>query len=104
MIEFIVGLFFGYVISGADLGEPVPSQIITYSDSGRVVKIYKTSAFDYRYYPDSYAIGWNTNNYNYFETRYQPPRVYSKSVVIKRKPKKSGEFRRKKDGEKGRKK
>ena len=32
MIEFIVGLFFGYVISG-DVGEPVPSQIITYTDS-----------------------------------------------------------------------
>jgi len=48
MIEFIVGLFFGYVISG-DIGEPVPSQVITYSDSGRVVKVYRTSAFAYRY-------------------------------------------------------
>jgi hypothetical protein len=105
MIEFIVGLFFGYALSGADLGEPVPSQIITYSDSGRVVKIYKTSAFDYRYYPNSYEVRWNSNNHNYFETRYQPPRVYSKSVVIKRKPKKpSGEFRRKKGGGKGKKK
>jgi len=105
MIEFIVGLFFGYVISGADLGEPVPSQIITYSDSGKVVKVYRTSAFAYRYYPNSYTVGWNTDNYNYFDTRYQPPQVYSKSVVIKRKPKKpSGEYRRKKGGGKGKKK
>tara|TARA_R100001594_G_C3856547_1_gene219815 strand:- start:179 stop:484 length:306 start_codon:yes stop_codon:yes gene_type:complete len=101
MVEFIVGLFFGYIISG-DLGEPVPSQIITYTDSGRVVKVYRSSAFSYRYYPDSY--GWNRNNDNYFETRYEPPRIYSKSVVIKRKPKKSGEFRRKKGGGKGKKK
>ena len=98
MIEFIVGLFFGYVISG-DIGEPVPSQVITYSDSGRVVKIYRTSAFAYRYYPNSYTVGWNTDNYNYFDTTYQPPQIYSKSVVIKRKPKKpSGEFRGRKGG------
>ena len=105
MIEFIVGLFFGYALSGADLGEPVPSQIITYSDSGKVVKVYRTSAFAYRYYPNSYTVGWNTDNYNYFDTRYQPPQVYSKSVVIKRKPKKSsGEYKRKKGGGKGKKK
>jgi len=104
MIEFIVGLFFGYIISG-DIGEPVPSQVITYSDSGRVVKVYRTSAFAYRYYPNSYTVGWNTDNYNYFDTRYQPPQVYSKSAVIKRKPKKpSGEYRRKKGGGKGKKK
>ena len=104
MIEFIVGLFFGYIISG-DIGEPVPSQVITYSDSGKVVKIYRTSAFAYRYYPNSYTVGWNTDNYNYFDTTYQPPQIYSKSVVIKRKPKKpSGEYRRKKGGGKGKKK
>ena len=104
MIEFIVGLFFGYALSG-DLGEPVPSQIITYSDSGRVVKVYRSGFHGHRYYPNALAIGWNTDNYNYFDTRYQPPQVYSKSVVIKRKPKKpSGEYRRKKGGGKGKKK
>ena len=104
MIEFIVGLFFGYVISGADLGEPVPSEIITYSDSGRVVKIYRSDFHGHRYYPNSIAIGWNTHDYSYWETRPDVTPIYSKSVVIKRKPKKSGEYRRKKDSKKGKKK
>ena len=32
MIEFIIGLAVGMMISNADLGEPVPYQTITYSD------------------------------------------------------------------------
>ena len=39
MIEFIIGLAIGMMISGSDLGEPVPYQTITYSDSGKVVNI-----------------------------------------------------------------
>jgi len=105
MIEFIVGLFFGYVLSGADLGEPVPSQIITYTDSGRVVKVYRSGFHGHRYYPNSLAIGWNTNDYRYWEPERVITPVYTKSVVIKRKPKKSsGEYRRKKGGGKGKKK
>ena len=103
MIEFIVGLFFGYIISG-DVGEPVPAQIITYTDSTQVVKIYRSDFHGYRYYPNSLAIGWNTNDYRYWEPERVITPVYSKSVVIKRKPKKSGEYRRKKDGGKGKKK
>ena len=38
MIEFILGLIIGYALAG-DLGEPVPYQTITYSDSGKVVKV-----------------------------------------------------------------
>ena len=87
MIEFIVGLILGTMITGADLGEPVPYQTITYSDSGRVVKIYNSSAFKYRYMPNAYAVGWNTNDYRYWETRPMHTPVYTKSVVINKKPK-----------------
>ena len=103
MIEFMVGIIIGYAISG-DVGEPVPSQIITYSDSGRVVKVYRSGFHGHRYYPNSIAIGWNTNDYRYWEPEPVITPVYSKSVVIKRKPKKSGEYRRKKDGGKDKKK
>ena len=37
--------------------------------------------------PDSYAIGWNTNNYNYWDTKDFIRPIYTKSVVINRKPK-----------------
>ena len=102
MIEFMFGIVCGIFIGISD-NEPVPYQTITYTDSGRVVKVYSTSAFQYRYMPDSYAIGWNTNNYNYWETR-QPMPVYTKSVIIKGKSRKSGEYKGKKGGNKGKKK
>ena len=88
MIEFIIGLAIGMMISGSDLGEPVPYQTITYSDSGKVVNIYNTSAFKHRYMPNAYAIGWNTNEYRYWETKDFIKPVYTKSIVInkKRKP------------------
>ena len=87
MIEFIIGLAVGMMISNADLGDPVPYQTITYSDSNRVVKVYNSSAFKYKYMPDSYAIGWNTNNYNYWDTKDFIRPVYTKSIVINKKPK-----------------
>ena len=34
MIEFIIGLAIGMMISNADLGEPVPYKTITYTDCG----------------------------------------------------------------------
>ena len=86
MIEFMFGIVCGIFIGISD-NEPVPYQTITYTDSGRVVKVYSTSAFKYRYMPDSYAIGWNTNNYNYWDTKDFIKPVYTKSVVINRKPK-----------------
>ena len=86
MIEFMFGILFGVFI-GMNDNDPVPYQTITYTDSGRVVKVYSTSAFKYRYMPDSYAIGWNTNNYNYWDTKDFIKPVYTKSVVINRKPK-----------------
>ena len=87
MIEFIIGLAIGMMISGSDLGEPVPYQTITYSDSGKVVNIYNTSAFKHRYMPNAYAIGWNTNEYRYWETKDFIRPVYTKSIVINKKPK-----------------
>tara|TARA_R100000963_G_C4637117_1_gene101049 strand:- start:886 stop:1191 length:306 start_codon:yes stop_codon:yes gene_type:complete len=101
MIEFMFGIVCGIFIGMSD-NEPVPYQTITYTDSGRVVKVYSTSAFQYRYMPDSYS-GWNTNNYNYWDTR-QPMPVYTKSVIIKSKSRKSGEYKGKKGGNKGKKK
>ena len=86
MIEFMFGILFGVFI-GMNDNDPVPYQTITDTDSGRVVKVYSTSAFKYRYMPDSYAIGWNTNNYNYWDTKDFIKPVYTKSVVINRKPK-----------------
>ena len=83
MFGIVCGIFIGMSDN-----EPVPYQTITYTDSGRGVKVYSTSAFKYRYMPDSYAIGWNTNNYNYWETR-QPMPVYTKSVIIKGKSRKN---------------
>ena len=87
MIEFIVGLALGMMITGADLGEPVPYQTITYSDSGRVIKIYNSSAFKYRYMPNAYAVGWNTHDYRYWDTRHMDTHVLSKRIIINRKPK-----------------
>jgi len=87
MIEFIIGLAIGMMISNADLGEPVPYKTITYTDSGRVVKVYNTSAFKYRYMPNAYAVGWNTNEYRYWDTRHMHTPVYTKSIVINKKPK-----------------
>ena len=52
--------------------------------------------------PNAIAIGWNTHDYSYWETRQAITPVYTKSVVIKRKPKKSGEYKRK-NGRKGKK-
>ena len=86
MLEFLLGLAIGLTISTADT-KPVPYQTITYSDSGRVVKVYNTSAFKYRYMPNTYAIGWNTNDFRYWETKDFIQPVYTKSVVINRKPK-----------------
>ena len=87
MIEFIIGLAIGMMISNADLGEPVPYKTITYTDSGRVVKVYNTSAFKYRYMPNAYAVGWNTHDYRYWDTRNIDTPVLTKSIIINRKPK-----------------
>ena len=86
MIEFIVGLFFGYIISG-DVGEPVPSQIITYTDTTQVVKVYRSDFQGYRYYPNSLAIGWNTNDYRYWDHDQFIKPVYRKRIVVNKKPK-----------------
>ena len=88
MIEFILGLVMGYALSG-DLGEPVPSEIITYSDSGNVVKVYRSNAFAHRYYPNALAIGWNTNDYRYWETRPHITPVYTKSIIINKNQRKN---------------
>ena len=96
MIEFILGLIIGYALSG-DMGEPVPSEIITYSDSGKVVKVYRSDAFAHRYYPDAIAIGWNTNDYRYWDTRSRITPVYVKSIVINKKPKKKPKPRTEQD-------
>jgi hypothetical protein len=87
MIGFMVGLVVGIFIGMEDLGDPVPYQTITYSDSNRVVKVYNSSAFKYKYMPDSYAIGWNTNNYRYWDTRHMDTPVLTKRIIINRKPK-----------------
>ena len=86
MLEFLLGLAIGLTISTADT-KPVPYQTITYSDSGRVVKVYNTSAFKYRYMPNTYAVGWNTNDFRYWETKDFIQPIYTKSVVINKKPK-----------------
>ena len=96
MVEFMFGMIIGYFLSG-DIGQPVPTEIITYTDSGKVVKVYRSDAFAHRYYPNAVAIGWNTTDFRYWETRPDITPIYSKSVVIKRKPKKSGEYRKRKD-------
>ena len=104
MIEFLLGLAIGLAVCSSD-AEPVPYKTITYSDSGRVVKVYRSGFHGHRYYPNALAIGWNTNDYRYWEPERVITPVYTKSVVIKRKPKKSsGEYRRKKGGGKGKKK
>lgn len=87
MIGFIVGLVVGIFIGMEDLGEPVPYQTITYSSDSSVVKIYNTSAFKYRYLPNSYAIGWNTNDFRYWDTRHMNTPVLTKSIIINPKPK-----------------
>tara|TARA_R100000805_G_C3616555_1_gene118421 strand:+ start:1771 stop:2055 length:285 start_codon:yes stop_codon:yes gene_type:complete len=86
MIEFLLGLAIGLAVSSSDLGEPVPYQTITYTDSSRIVKVYNTSAFKYRYMPNAYAIGWNTNDYRYWETKPVRP-VYVKTIHVNPKPK-----------------
>ena len=87
MIGFMVGLVVGIFIGMEDLGEPVPYQTITYSTDSSVVKIYKTSAFKYRYMPNAYAVGWNTHDYRYWDTRHIDTPVLTKSIIINRKPK-----------------
>ena len=86
MIEFLLGLAIGLAIGTSDT-KPVPYQTITYSDSGRVVKVYNTSAFKYRYMPNAYAVGWDTSDFRYWETKDFIQPVYTKSVVINKKPK-----------------
>ena len=87
MLEFLLGLIVGLTLSNADLGEPVPYQTITYSDSNSVVKIYNSSAFKYRYMSNAYAIGWNTHDYRYWDTRHMDTPVLTKSIIINTKPK-----------------
>ena len=86
MIEFMFGLVIGIFVGMEDLGEPIPYQTITYTDSSSIVKIYNTSAFKYRYMPNAYAIGWNTNDYRYWETKATRP-VYVKTIHVNPKPK-----------------
>ena len=85
MIEFMFGLVIGIFVGMEDLGEPIPYQTITYTDSSSIVKIYNTSAFKYRYMPNAYAVSWNTNDYRYWETR-DPRPIIRKRIVINRKP------------------
>ena len=87
MIEFLLGLASGLAVCSSDT-EPVPYKTITYSDSGRVVKVYRSDAFADRYRPNALAIGWNTNDYRYWETRPDIIPVYTKSIIINKKPKK----------------
>ena len=82
MIGFMVGLVVGIFIGMEDLGDPVPYQTITYSDSNSVVKIYNSSAFKYRYMPNAYAVGWNTHDYRYWDTRHIDTPVLTKSIII----------------------
>ena len=86
MIEFLLGLAIGLAVASTNTGEPVPYQTITYTDSSRIVKVYNTSAFKYRYMPNAYAIGWNTNNYKYWDTRPIKP-LYVKTIHVNPKPK-----------------
>jgi len=86
MTGFLVGLVVGIFIGIEDLGEPVPYQTVTYIDSSKIVKVYNTSAFKYRYMPNTYAVGWNTNDYRYWETR-EPRPIIRKRIVINKKPK-----------------
>ena len=86
MVEFLFGLAVGLVVGSADISEPVPYRTITFTDSSRVVKIYNTSAFKYRYMPNTYAFDWNTNDYRYWETKETKP-VYVKTIYTNPKPK-----------------
>ena len=86
MIEFLLGLALGLAVASSDMGEPVPYQTITYTDSSKIVKVYNTSAFKYRYMPNAYAIGWNTNDYKYWDTRPIKP-LYVKTIHVNPKPK-----------------
>ena len=86
MIEFLLGLAIGLTVASTDMGEPIPYQTITYSDSSKIVKTYNTSAFKYRYMPNAYAVGWNTNDYRYWETKETRP-VYVKTIYVNPKPK-----------------
>tara|TARA_R110002020_G_scaffold426432_1_gene635823 strand:+ start:133 stop:426 length:294 start_codon:yes stop_codon:yes gene_type:complete len=88
MIQFISGLALGLILASSDnLGEPVPYQTITYTDSGNVVKVYNTSAFKYRYMPNAYAVGWNNHEFRYWDTRHMNTPVLTKSIIINPKPK-----------------
>jgi len=86
MIELLFGLAIGLVVGSSDLGEPVPYQTITYTDSSKIVKVYNTSAFKYRYMPNTYAFDWNTSDYRYWDTNYTKP-VYVKTIHVNPKPK-----------------
>jgi len=85
MIEFMLGLVMGYALTG-DLGEPVPYQTIKYTDSTQVVKIFRSDFHGHRYYPNALAIGWNTNDYRYWDTRPIKP-LYVKTIHVNPKPK-----------------
>ena len=37
--------------------------------------------------PNAYAVGWNTNEYRYWDTRHMHTPVYTKSIIINKKPK-----------------
>ena len=87
MIELLLGLAIGLAVGSSDLGEPVPYQTITYTDSSRIVKVYNTSAFKYRYMPNAYAVGWNTNDFRYWDTKHIDTPVLTKSIFINPKPK-----------------
>lgn len=86
MTGFLIGLAVGVLIGIDDLGEPVPYQTITYTDSSRVIKVYNTSAFKYRYMPNTYAFEYNTHDFRYFDTNMTKP-IYVKTVHANPKPK-----------------
>ena len=81
----MLGLVMGYALTG-DLGEPVPYQTIKYTDSTQVVKIFRSDFHGHRYYPNALAIGWNTNDYRYWDTRPIKP-LYVKTIHVNPKPK-----------------
>ena len=37
--------------------------------------------------PNAYAVGWNTHDYRYWDTRHMDTPVLTKSIIINRKPK-----------------
>ena len=87
MIEFLLGLAIGLAVASTDMGDPVPYQTITYTDSTKIIKVYRSDFHGHRYYPNALAIGWNTNDYRYWRHDQFIQPVYRKKIIVNKKPK-----------------